>query len=86
MSPAMDTYIKGLKFFKHSDVCAVQEFFFGTIEEPEINLTSWELMHCAMRGKYGLLLNWGDWTPNELERYELFDAAEEAALKEGEEA
>ena len=53
---------------------------------PREHLTSWELMHCAMRGKYGKLLNWGEWTPTALERYEMFEAAEEAAIKEGEEA
>ena len=49
------------------------------------HLTSWELVHCAMRGKHGQLLNWGEWTPTELE-HEVFKAAEKAAIKEAEEA
>ena len=53
--------------------------------EPREHLTSWELVHCATRGEYGLLLNWGDWTPNELERWEMFEEAEKAAIEEAKE-
>ena len=50
------------------------------------HLISWELVHCAMRGKHGQLLNWREWTPTKLERYEMIEAAEKAAIKEAEEA
>ena len=32
------------------------------------------------------LLNWGEWTPTDLERYEMFEAAEKEAIKEAKEA
>ena len=53
---------------------------------PREHLTSWELVHCATRGEYGLLLNWGEWTPTDLERYEMFEEAEKEAIKEAKEA
>ena len=47
-----------------------------------VKLTSYELAKCAMSGKHGKASNWGKWTPNETERYDMLLAAKALALEE----
>ena len=55
----MVTFIKGLKFFQHrkgdregDNVCGIEEFFWGTIEDPEIRVTERNLLGMVQTGLY----------------------------------
>ena len=46
------------------------------------HLTSYQLAQCVMSGQYGNVENWGEWTPDEIEQYDMLIAAKAAAREE----